>query len=92
MPFGRTAEDSLRIGVIGRDREMPLRELFARLGSEGDRVAARMRELSAADATAVGVHPVRGEFTVEQLFERFVTGHLEDHVEQLRTILAERGA
>jgi hypothetical protein len=29
--------------------------------------------------------------TVEALFERFVTAHLEDHVHQLRDILAARG-
>ena len=30
VPFGRVATDTVRIGVIGRDRTLPLRELFAR--------------------------------------------------------------
>lgn len=92
VPFGRTADDPIRVGVIGRDRTVPLRELFARLGADGGRVARRMRELTIAEAAAPGVHPTRGDFTVEQLFERFVTAHMEDHVSQLRDILAERGA
>ncbi len=92
VPFGRVTSDTIRIGVIGRDRTVPLRELFARLGSDGARVARRMRELSDGEATRRGLHGTRGEFTVEGLFERFVTGHLEEHVTQLREILATRGA
>jgi len=90
VPFGRVASDSIRTGVIGRDRTVPLRELFARLASDGSRVARRMRELSELEAARTGVHHTRGEFTVDGLFERFVTGHLEDHVGQLREILATR--
>lgn len=92
VPFGRVAQDSIRIGVIGRDRTVPFRELFARLTSDGGRVARRMRELSAADAARMGLHPARGAVTVEIVFERFVTGHLEGHVVQMQEILAARGA
>lgn len=91
-PFGRLATDPIRSGVIGRDRTVPLRELFARLEADGARVARRMRELSDREAARIGIHPVRGELTIEDLFERFVTGHLEDHVVQLREILDSRGA
>lgn len=92
VAFGRVATDAIRIGVIGRDRTVPLRELFARLAADGARVARRMRELSDDEAARTGVHPVRGEMTIENLFERFVTGHLEEHVGQLREILGSRGA
>jgi len=92
VPFGRVASDTIRIGVIGRDRTVPLRELFARVRADGARVASRMRELSDDDAGRRGLHQSRGEFTVAELFERFVTGHLEEHVVQLRAILDARGA
>ena len=91
VPFGRTADDPIRIGVIGRDRAVPIRELLSRLDASGRRVAARMRELSAAEVTGIGVHPTRGEIAIPDLFERFVTAHIEDHVAQLRAILATRG-
>lgn len=91
VPFGRAVSDTIRIGVIGRDRAVPLRELLARLASDGARVARRMRELTDGEAARVGIHPVRGELTVEVLFDRFVTAHLEDHVVQLREILDARG-
>ncbi|MCI0584375.1 MAG: DinB family protein [Chloroflexi bacterium] len=92
VPFGRVASDTIRIGVIGRDRTVPLRELFARVQADGARVASRMRGLDDADAARRGLHQTRGELTVAELFERFVTGHLEDHVVQLRAILDARGA
>ena len=92
LPFGRVASDTLRTGVIGRDRALPLRELLARLESDGARFARRMRGLTDREAARSGTHSVRGEFTVEALLERFVTGHLEEHVAQLREILAARGA
>lgn len=87
VPFGRVATDAIRIGVIGRDRTVPLRELFARLGADSARVAGRMRELTDEQAARAGLHETRGLLSVAALFERFVTGHLEDHVAQLRAIV-----
>jgi hypothetical protein len=51
-----------------------------------------MPELTPADIERVGVHPSRGELSVEAIFERFVVGHLEDHVSQLGEIVARAGA
>ena len=92
VPIGRAATDALRIGVIGRDRSLPWRELFGRVASDGSRLAARMRELSDADAGRAGVHPRLGEMSVADLFERFVVSHIAEHVAQLREILDARGA
>lgn len=91
VPFGRTAEDPVRIGVIGRDRTVPLRELFARIEADAPRVAARLRELSEADASRLGVHPRRGEMAVRDLLGPFLVGHTEGHVTQLQEILAAAG-
>lgn len=89
-PFGRVATDSLRIGVIGRDRSLPLRELVARIRSESGRVAGRLDELTAAEAARTGTHPTRGVLTVREMLEPFLVGHMEGHVVQLREILAGR--
>ena len=91
VPFGRVAEDPVRIGVIGRDRTIPFRELFARIESDAPRVAARLRELSDAEAGRVGLHPRRGEMTVRDMLEPFLVGHTEGHVTQLREILEAAG-
>jgi hypothetical protein len=90
VPFGRTADDALRIGTIGRDRTLPLRELFGRIDSGIGRWADRLTELAGdpgADSRP-GLHPRLGELSAAQLADRFVVSHLEDHVAQLRTILA----
>jgi hypothetical protein len=92
VPIGRVATDPLRTGVIGRDRSLPWRELFARVGSDGERLSARMRELTEAEAGRLGVHPRLGEMTVADLFERFVVSHIEEHVTQLHEILDAKRA
>lgn len=88
VPFGRVSTDPERIERIGRDRELPTAELFARVATEAGRLAPRIRSLSATDAARRGLHPRLGEMTVGRIVDRFLVGHLEDHVEQLRTILA----
>jgi DinB superfamily len=91
VAFGRVATDTVRIGVIGRDRTVPLRELFARIKSDAPRVAARLRELSEADAARTGIHPTRGEMAVRDMLDPFLVGHTEGHVTQLREILDAAG-
>jgi hypothetical protein len=87
VPFGRVADDTVRIGIIGRDRSLPLHELDTRIDIGGDRWVRRLRALGEADATRRGLHPRLGEMTVAGIAERFVVGHLEEHVVQLREAL-----
>lgn len=91
VPFGRTAADATRIAIIGRDRTLPLRELFGRLRSDTARMVERARELSADDARRMGAHPRLGEMTIAEMLDRFVVTHMEEHVEQFRSLLAEAG-
>ncbi len=88
VPFGRVATDTARNVLIGRDRTLPLRELFARLAADAHRMAERLRELPDEDGARVGLHPRQGEMRVDMMLERFVVGHLEEHVTQLEGILA----
>lgn len=87
VPFGRVASDALRIGIIGRDRSLPPRELLSRIDSDATRLARRLAELSPAQAGRVGRHPTLGELSVVRIADRFVVSHLEEHVEQLRATL-----
>jgi hypothetical protein len=91
--FGRIADDALRIGVIERDRSLPLRELFARIDTGIGRWADRLADAARDPGWTgrVGVHPRLGELEADALVERFVVSHLEDHVAQLRTVL-DRGS
>jgi DinB superfamily len=89
-PFGRVATNELRIGVIERDRSLPLRELFGRIEADAGRLTRRLAELSPAEAERMGAHPARGNLTVAQSAERFVAAHLEEHVAQIAGILDAR--
>jgi hypothetical protein len=89
-PFGRTADDPVRIGLIGRERTLPLRVLFDRIDVGLRDWEERMASLTAAERTVVGLHPRLGEVEVERFLERFILGHLEEHVVQLEEILAAR--
>jgi hypothetical protein len=84
--FGRQASDPLRIGVIGRDRTLPVRELFGRIDGAIGRWLDRLAE--GFDGTARGMHVSLGELSADDIAERFVTSHLEDHVRQLGDALA----
>ena len=88
VPFGRLEEDSSRIGLIARERTLPLRVLFDRIDAGLAAWAARLASLTDAELAAIGLHPRRGEMTVAQMPERFVVGHAEGHIAQLEEILA----
>jgi hypothetical protein len=90
VPFGRVSTDPDRIGRIGRDRELPTAELFDQVAVGARRLETRIGSLSAGDAARLGLHPRLGEMTVGGIIERFLVGHLEEHVEQLQAILATR--
>jgi hypothetical protein len=85
--FGRTEQDPLRIGLIGRDRIFPAHELVDRIDVEGARVARRLRALAARETT-VGRHVTRGDLSIAEMAERFLVTHIEGHVDQLKEILA----
>ena len=88
VPFGRTATDAVRIGVVGRDRSLPPRVLYDRIEDALARFDRRWRTLTDADKARRGLHPARGELTVAEMPDRFIVGHLADHVAQLERILA----
>jgi hypothetical protein len=87
VPFGRTADDPVRLAILERDRTLPPRELYDRITSALGRLEVRWRSLSADERARVGLHPRLGEMTVEQLPERFIVGHLAEHVTQLEELL-----
>lgn len=91
IPFGRTAEDQLRIGTIERDRTLPLRVLFERVDAGIAAWQRRLPALSDTDQAKVGLHPRLGELPAPGIADRFIVGHLEDHIAQLETILTTAG-
>jgi hypothetical protein len=90
VPFGRVATDAVRVAIIGRDRTVPLRELFDRVEGDVTRYGRWLDALTGADLAARGLHPARGTMTVEAILEHIVVEHLEEHAVQLRELLGAR--
>ena len=67
---------------------MPPRELYDRIDGDLQRFDRRWRTLSPTELERRGLHPSRGELTVATMPDRFIVGHLADHVRQLEEILA----
>ena len=86
-PFGRIADAPIRLGLIERDRTLPLRVLFGRIEAGMRAWSDRLASLTAAERARIGLHPRLGEVSVDRMLERFVLGHAEDHVAQLEEIL-----
>ncbi len=92
VPFGRVSEDPVRAAIIGRDRTIPTRELVGRIAADGQRVAARLRELDVpGEVDRIGRHPRLGPMVLPDIGERFLAAHAAEHVLQLREILDAAG-
>jgi hypothetical protein len=85
--FGRVATDDIRLAVIERDRSLPLPELLARAQVGIERWRRRWGELDQQRRMRVGTHVALGELTVTDIATRFVTSHLEGHLDQLAAAL-----
>lgn len=90
--FGRIADDPLRLGIIDRDRSLPLRVLFARIDAGLADWLERLGTLTPSERERVGAHPRLGKMPAGAMLERFVLGHAEDHAAQLADILGDRTA
>ncbi|HEY5487478.1 MAG TPA: DinB family protein [Candidatus Limnocylindrales bacterium] len=90
VPFGRTSNDLIRLMTVDRDRTLPVGELYGRLDAGLDRVVRRLLELDDRQCGRRGLHPQRGEMTVQQIVEVMLAAHIEEHCEQLAVSL-DRG-
>lgn len=88
LPFGRTADDALRVAIIERDRTFPLPDLFERIDDGIARWERRAAATTAEAGASVGLHPRMGETTADGVRDRMIVTHLEDHLVQLEGILA----
>jgi hypothetical protein len=91
VPFGRNADDPMRIGLIERERTLPIPVLFARV-DEGLRAwEERLDSLTDEERTRVGRHVRLGDMPVAAIPDRFAIAHAEDHIRQLEGILSSPG-
>ncbi|MDQ4034547.1 MAG: hypothetical protein M3153_01330 [Chloroflexota bacterium] len=88
VPFGRVKTDANRLEAIERDRHADPSGLLQRVRASLAEVGDAARTLPAEAWTRKGMHPTRGEMTVEAIFERFIVEHLEEHADQLDLLRA----
>jgi hypothetical protein len=88
-PFGRVSTDPDRLGRIASDRQLACGDLLDRIATGLALAQDLLAGLAPADLERRGLHSTRGELIVGDAANRFVVTHLEEHVGQLRTILAE---
>ncbi|HEV8696760.1 MAG TPA: DinB family protein [Candidatus Limnocylindrales bacterium] len=90
VPFGRLQTDAFRIGLIERDRDLPISLLFARIDAGFRDWASRIPTLTDAQRAKRGLHPRRGEVEADRILQRHILEHAEEHVTQLSETLADR--
>jgi hypothetical protein len=86
IPFGRVKTDAGRLEAIERDRHADPAALLARVRDSLAEVADAIRAWDRDAWRRCGMHPVRGEMTVERIVEEFIVTHLEEHADQLDSL------
>ena len=88
VPFGRVKTDAGRLEAIEQDRHTDPKALLERVRGSLAEVSEAVRAWPAEAWTRRGAHPTRGQMTVDQIVERFIVEHLEEHANQLDTLAA----
>jgi hypothetical protein len=83
VPFGRTKGDPERIGAIERDRHAPVSVLWADTRADIAGLRAFLGGMQPDQWEIRGLHPTLGAITVDELVEKFLVGHFEQHADQL---------
>jgi hypothetical protein len=86
VPFGRVKTDAGRLEAIERDRHTDPQALLDRVRSSLAEVNDAVRSWDDETWRQRGIHPARGEMTVEQIIEKFIASHLEEHADQLDSL------
>jgi len=92
VPFGRVATDTVRLSVLERDRSLPPHELYDRTTSALERLERRLETLTQVELARRGLHPRAGEMTVAEMPDRFIIGHMAEHILQLEELVGDRPA
>lgn len=92
VPFGRTKADPDRIAAIERDRDVPPLELWERLKGHLADLRVFLEHTPPEGWECRGLHPTLGVMELVEVVERFLVGHLEEHLVQLDGLAAGGGA
>jgi hypothetical protein len=85
--FGRGADDPGRLAGPASGAVADPAELLAQLQAQAWRSAAAIRTLTVAESAQTGIHARAGEMRVQDIVERFIVVHAEEHERQIRELL-----
>jgi len=85
--FGRTLDDAERLAGPARGAAANPDELLAQVQAEARKGAATIRALMNAERAKTGMHPRAGAMRVEDIVERFIVAHAEEHERQIRELI-----
>ena len=75
-----------RLEAIERDRNTDRQALLDRVRASLAEVTDAIRSWDDEAWQLRGMHPTRGEMSVEQIVETFIANHLEEHADQLDSL------
>jgi hypothetical protein len=88
VPFGRVKTDPERVAAIERDRHTDPMALLSRVRESVAEVTDTLRGWPPEAWGRRGLHPTRGVMGMEQIIERFIVEHLEEHADQLDALVS----
>lgn len=89
-PFGRTHDDPERIAAVRDHARDDVWELAIGVRTSLHRTVVMLRTIPDADWQRTGRHARRGEMSVTQIVEQFLSEHAEEHAQQFRAVVAEQ--
>ena len=87
-PFGRTAEDPDRIAAVEQHGHASLEAIVARIRGALDESVRTLRAVPDDAWATAGQHPTRGSMTAEEVIDRFLLNHVDEHTTQISATLA----
>jgi uncharacterized damage-inducible protein DinB len=86
--FGRTHADPDRIGAVEQHGHDSLETAVARIRTALEECVTTLRRIPADAWTTIGHSPTRGTMSVEQIVDRFLVDHAEEHAAQTQATLS----
>ena len=92
QPFGRTHDDPDRIGAIEQHGNDSLDRALQRIQSAKAEAVQLLHLIPADGWSKTARHATRGEMTVQEIVDRFLLSHVDEHLEQARAAIQAVGA
>jgi len=91
VEYGEPGSSPSRLAGIETLRRLPIADLCDLVETNALAMRLTLEGMPDAGLVNVGIHPTRGQSTVAEIVSKSVTGHLDEHVRQLESLLDAAG-